>query len=80
MKSRDDVLVSLKADVHFRVCDPILSLMSVQDLNFVIQHTAENLLTQSLGRKYLREIYGGRVQIAEHLKVSRHKIYLILSG
>ncbi|XP_040198941.1 stomatin-like protein 1 isoform X1 [Rana temporaria] len=68
VKSRDDVLVSLKADVHFRVCDPILSLMSVQDLNFVIQHTAENLLAQSLGRKYLKEIYGGRVQIAEHLK------------
>lgn len=68
VKSRDDVLVSLRADVHFRVCDPILSVMSVQDLNFVIQHIAENLLAQSLGRKFLREIYGDRVRIAEHLK------------
>ncbi|KAM5172250.1 stomatin-like protein 1 [Mantella aurantiaca] len=68
VKSRDDVLVSLRADVHFRVCDPVLSVMSVQDLNFVIQHTAENLLTQSLGHKYLREIYGDRARIAEHLK------------
>lgn len=68
VKSRDDMLVSLRADVHFRVCDPVLSVMSVQDLNFVIQHTAENLLAQSLGRKYLREIYGDRVRIAEHLK------------
>ncbi|XP_018410152.1 PREDICTED: stomatin-like protein 1 [Nanorana parkeri] len=68
VKSRDDVLVSLRADVHFRVCDPVLSVMSVQDLNFVIQHTSEKLLAQSLGRKYFREIYGDRVRIAEHLK------------
>ncbi|XP_072258246.1 stomatin-like protein 1 [Pyxicephalus adspersus] len=68
VKSRDDVLVSLRADVCFRVCDPVLSVMSVQDLNFFIQHTSENLLAQSLGRKYLREIYGDRLRIAEHLK------------
>ncbi|KAM9312454.1 stomatin-like protein 1 [Gastrophryne carolinensis] len=68
VKSRDDVLVSLKADVHYRICDPILSVMCVQDLDFVIQHTSENLLAQSLGRKYLREIYGDRGRIAEHLK------------
>ncbi|XP_075064402.1 stomatin-like protein 1 [Mixophyes fleayi] len=68
VKSRDDAVVSLGADVQFRVCDPVLSVLSVQDLNFVIQHTAENLLAQSLGRKYLREIHGDRVRIGEHLK------------
>ncbi|XP_068131836.1 stomatin-like protein 1 [Hyperolius riggenbachi] len=68
VKSRDDVLVSLRADVHYRICDPVLSVMSVQDLNFVIQHTADNLLAQNLARKYLREIYGDRVRIAQHLK------------
>ncbi|XP_063782513.1 stomatin-like protein 1 isoform X2 [Pseudophryne corroboree] len=68
VKSRDDVPVSMGADVQFRVCDPILSVLSVQDLNFVTQHTAENLLAQSLGRKYLREIHGDRVRIGEHLK------------
>ncbi|XP_053319607.1 stomatin-like protein 1 [Spea bombifrons] len=68
VKSRDGALVSLGADVQFRVCDPVLSVLSVQDLNFVIRNTAQNLLTQSLGRKYLREIHSDRVRIGEHLK------------
>ncbi|XP_040269705.1 stomatin-like protein 1 [Bufo bufo] len=68
VKSRDDVPVSVGADVQFRVCDPVLSVLSVQDLNFVIQNTAENLLAQSLGRKYLREIYGDRIRLGEHFK------------
>ncbi|KAG8576073.1 hypothetical protein GDO81_009767 [Engystomops pustulosus] len=68
IKSRDDVLVSIGADVQFRVCDPILSVLSVQNLNFVIQNTAENLLAQSLGRKYFREICGDRMRIGEHFK------------
>ncbi|KAM3925072.1 stomatin-like protein 1 isoform 2-T2 [Leptodactylus fuscus] len=68
VKSRDDVLVSVGANVQFRVCDPVLSMLSVQDLNFVIQNTAENLLAQSLGRKYLREIYGDRMRLGEHFK------------
>ncbi|XP_073508940.1 stomatin-like protein 1 isoform X2 [Phyllobates terribilis] len=68
VKSRDDVPVSVGADVQFRVCDPIRSVLSVQDLNFVIQNSAENLLAQSLGRKYLREIYGDRMRLGEHFK------------
>ncbi|KAM4035644.1 LOW QUALITY PROTEIN: stomatin-like protein 1 [Anomaloglossus baeobatrachus] len=68
VKSREDVPVSVGADVQFRVCDPILSVLSVQDLNFVIQNSAENLLAQSLGRKYLREIYGDRMRLGEHFK------------
>ncbi|XP_073435650.1 stomatin-like protein 1 isoform X1 [Dendrobates tinctorius] len=68
VKSRDDVPVSVGADVQFRVCDPVLSVLSVQDLNIVIQNSAENLLAQSLGRKYLREIYGDRMRLGEHLK------------
>ncbi|XP_075713954.1 stomatin-like protein 1 isoform X2 [Rhinoderma darwinii] len=68
VKSRDDVPVSVGADVQFRVCDPVLSVLSVQDINIVIQNTAENLLAQSLGRKYLREIYGDRIRLGEHFK------------
>ncbi|XP_056428615.1 stomatin-like protein 1 isoform X2 [Hyla sarda] len=68
VKSRDDVLVSVEAGVQFRVCDPVLSVLSVQDLNFVIQNTAENLLVQNFGRKYLREIYGDKMRLGEHFK------------
>ncbi|KAM8973356.1 stomatin-like protein 1 [Pelodytes ibericus] len=68
VKSRDGALVSIGADVQFRVCDPVLSVLSVQDLNFVTRNTARNLLAQSIGRKYLREINSGRARIGEHLK------------
>lgn len=68
VKSRDDMQVSVGADIQFRVCDPVLSVLYVQDLNIVIQNTAENQLAQSLGRKYLREIYGDRMRLGEHFK------------
>ncbi|KAM4747871.1 stomatin-like protein 1 isoform 2-T2 [Rhinophrynus dorsalis] len=68
VKSRDGVLVSMGAEVQYRVCDPVLSVLSVQDLNFVTRNTAQNLLTQSLGRKYLREIHSDRIRIGEYLK------------
>ncbi|XP_069837681.1 stomatin-like protein 1 isoform X2 [Dendropsophus ebraccatus] len=68
VKSRDDVAVSVGANVQFRICDPVLSVLSVQNLHFVIQNTAENLLVQSLGRKYLREIYGDKMRLGEHFK------------
>ncbi|NP_001039193.1 stomatin-like protein 1 [Xenopus tropicalis] len=68
VKSRDGVLVSMGADIQFCICDPVLSVLSVQDLNFVTRNTAQNLMTQSLGRKYLREIQNDRARIAEHLK------------
>ncbi|KAM4678165.1 stomatin-like protein 1 isoform 1-T1 [Discoglossus pictus] len=68
VKSRDGALVSMGADVQYRVSDPVLSVMSVQDLNFVTRNTAQNLLTESLGRKYLREIHGDRVRIGEQLQ------------
>ncbi|XP_069837690.1 stomatin-like protein 1 isoform X3 [Dendropsophus ebraccatus] len=32
------------------------------------KNTAENLLVQSLGRKYLREIYGDKMRLGEHFK------------
>ncbi|CAI9588745.1 unnamed protein product [Staurois parvus] len=68
VKSLDHMMVSLRADVHFRVCDPVLSVMSIQNLNFVIQHTAENLMAQNLGHKYLKEICGDQIRFAEQLK------------
>uniref|UniRef100_A0A8C5WFE3 Stomatin like 1 n=1 Tax=Leptobrachium leishanense TaxID=445787 RepID=A0A8C5WFE3_9ANUR len=68
MKSRDGAVVSIGADIQFRVSDPVLSVMSVQDLSFVIRNTAQNLLVQSLDRKYLREICTDKLRIGEHLK------------
>ncbi|XP_069621839.1 stomatin-like protein 1 isoform X2 [Ranitomeya imitator] len=44
------------------------SIQQCKDLNVVIQNSAENLLAQSLGRKYLREIYGDRMRLGEHFK------------
>ncbi|KAG8440270.1 hypothetical protein GDO86_006150 [Hymenochirus boettgeri] len=68
VKSRDGVLISMGADIQFRICDPVLSVLSVQDLNFVTRHTAQNLMIQTLGRKYVREIHNDRARIADYLK------------
>ncbi|XP_053573306.1 stomatin-like protein 1 [Bombina bombina] len=68
VKSRDGALVSLGADIQYRVSDPVLSVMSVQDLDLVIRSTSQNLLKQSLGRKYLREIHSKKASIGEQLK------------
>ncbi|XP_075438731.1 stomatin-like protein 1 [Ascaphus truei] len=68
VRSRDGALVSLGADVQFRVCDPVLSMMSVQDLSFVMRSTSQHLLAQTLGRKNLREIQSDRLRIGEQLR------------
>ncbi|KAG8440271.1 hypothetical protein GDO86_006150 [Hymenochirus boettgeri] len=39
-----------------------------KDLNFVTRHTAQNLMIQTLGRKYVREIHNDRARIADYLK------------
>nr|XP_019933978.1 PREDICTED: stomatin-like protein 1 isoform X2 [Paralichthys olivaceus] len=65
--TQDDGLLSVGADIQFRIWNPVLSVVSVQDLNASTRMTAHNALTHSLGKKTVREIQTERVKLGEYL-------------
>ncbi|XP_054859080.1 stomatin-like protein 1 isoform X2 [Eublepharis macularius] len=67
LTSQDGALVSIGADVQFRVCDPVLSVMMVKDLNIATRMTAQNVMTRTLLKKYLREIQTEKLKISNQL-------------
>ncbi|XP_015265220.1 PREDICTED: stomatin-like protein 1 isoform X2 [Gekko japonicus] len=67
LTSQDGALVSVGADVQFRVCDPVLSVMTVKDLNMATRMTAQNVMTKILLKKYLREIQTEKLRISDQL-------------
>ncbi|XP_061451432.1 stomatin-like protein 1 isoform X3 [Rhineura floridana] len=67
LTSRDGVLVSVGADVQFRVWDPVLSVMMVKDLNLATRMTAQNAMTKILLKKYLQEIQTEKLRIGDQL-------------
>lgn len=48
-----------------------MSVVAVQDLKASTRLTAQNVMTQTLGKRTLREIQTERVKLGEHLGVSR---------
>ncbi|XP_051917362.1 stomatin-like protein 1 [Hippocampus zosterae] len=67
--TRDGGLFSVGADIQFRIWNPVLSVVSVQDLNTSTRMTAQNSLTHSLAKKTVREIQTERVKLGEYLGV-----------
>lgn len=67
--TKDGVLVSVGADVQFRIWDPVLSVMMVKDLNVATRMTAQNAMTKILLKKYLREIHTEKLRIGDQLLV-----------
>lgn len=65
--TKDGGLVSVGADIQFRIWNPVMSVVAVQDLNASTRLTAQNAMTQSLGKKTVREIQTERVKLGEHL-------------
>ncbi|XP_029909957.1 stomatin-like protein 1 isoform X1 [Myripristis murdjan] len=65
--TRDGGVLSVGADIQFRIWNPVMSVVSVQDLNASTRLTAHNALTHSLGKKTVREIQTERVKLGEHL-------------
>lgn len=47
-----------------------MSVVAVQDLNASTRLTAQNVMTQALGKKSVREIQTERVKLGEYLGVS----------
>ncbi|XP_060770883.1 stomatin-like protein 1 isoform X2 [Neoarius graeffei] len=65
--TKDGGLVSVGADIQFRIWNPVMSVVAVQDLNASTRLTAQNAMTQALGKKSVREIQTERVKLGEYL-------------
>lgn len=70
LTSKDGAVISMGADVQFRVWDPVLSVMMVKDLIAATRMTAQNAMTKTLVKKSLREIQVEKLRIGEQLLVS----------
>ncbi|NXP04983.1 STML1 protein, partial [Thinocorus orbignyianus] len=67
LTSKDGAVISMGADVQYRVWDPVLSVMMVKDLIAATRMTAQNAMTKTLGKKNLREIQVEKLRIGEQL-------------
>ncbi|XP_064013316.1 stomatin-like protein 1 isoform X1 [Pogoniulus pusillus] len=67
LTSKDGAIISMGADIQFRVWDPVLSVMMVKDLIAATRMTAQNAMTKTLMKKSLREIQVEKLRIGEQL-------------
>ncbi|XP_015199195.2 stomatin-like protein 1 [Lepisosteus oculatus] len=67
--TKDGGLVSVGADIQFRIWNPVMSVVAVQDLNASTRLTAQNSMTHRLLKKTVQEIQLGRTRLGEDLQV-----------
>lgn len=79
MTTQDGGVLLMGADIQFRIWNPVMSVVSVQDLNASTRMTAQNALTHSLAKKTVREIQTERVKLGEYLGVRLHWSYSLLA-
>uniref|UniRef100_A0A673LQQ8 Stomatin (EPB72)-like 1 n=1 Tax=Sinocyclocheilus rhinocerous TaxID=307959 RepID=A0A673LQQ8_9TELE len=72
--TKDGGLVSVGADIQFRIWSPVISVVAVQDLNASTRLTAQNAMMQTLSKKTLREIQTERIKLGEHLGVDMNEM------
>lgn len=77
MTTLDGGVLAVGADIQFRIWSPVMSVLSVQDLNASTRMTALNALTCSLAKKTVREIQTERVKLGEYLGVRPHTYSLL---
>ncbi|XP_029008348.1 stomatin-like protein 1 [Betta splendens] len=69
VNTRDGGVLLVGADIQFRIWNPVMSVVSVQDLNASTRMTAQNALTHSLSKKTVREIQSERLKLGDYLGV-----------
>ncbi|NWR85334.1 STML1 protein, partial [Furnarius figulus] len=67
LTSKDGAIISMGANVQFRVWDPVLSVMMVKDLIVATRMMAQNTMTKTLMKKSLCEIQVEKLKIEEQL-------------
>ncbi|XP_003462242.2 stomatin-like protein 1 isoform X2 [Cavia porcellus] len=74
LASKDGAVLSVGADVQFRIWDPVLSVMTVKELNMATRMTAQNAMTKALLRRSLREIQMEKPKISEQLLLEINEV------
>ncbi|KAM6960834.1 stomatin-like protein 1 [Aplochiton taeniatus] len=72
--TRDGGIVAVGADIQFRIWSPVMSVVSIQDLNASTRLTAQNAMTHSLAKKTVREIQTERVKLEEYLGIDINEL------
>ncbi|EMP35695.1 Stomatin-like protein 1 [Chelonia mydas] len=67
LTTKDGAMISMGADIQFRVWDPVLSVMMVKDLNAATRMMAQNAMNTTLLKKNLREIQTEKLQFGDQL-------------
>ncbi|KAM9183209.1 stomatin-like protein 1 isoform 1-T1 [Dugong dugon] len=67
LASKDGAVLSVGADIQFRIWDPVLSVMAVKDLNTATRMMAQNAMTKALLKRPLREIQLEKLKISDQL-------------
>ncbi|KAJ0028909.1 hypothetical protein NQD34_003906 [Periophthalmus magnuspinnatus] len=67
VRTLDGGLLLVGADIQFRIWNPVLSVVSVQDLNVSTRMTAHKVLSHSLSKRTVREIQSERLKLGEYL-------------
>ncbi|MBN3270964.1 STML1 protein, partial [Polyodon spathula] len=67
--TKDGGVISIGADIQFRIWNPVMSVVAVQDINTSTRLTAQNAMTHNLIKKSLREIQMEKNRLGEKLGV-----------
>ena len=65
----DGATIEIGADVYFRVCDAVLSVTNVQDLNYSTRIICQTSLQKHVAKKNLGDIENDRQTITNNLQV-----------
>lgn len=74
LASKDGAVLSVGADVQFRIWDPVLSVMTVRDLNAATRLTAQSAMTKALLKRPLREIQTEKLKISDQLLLEMNDV------
>ena len=79
MITADGATIEIGADVYFRVCDAILSVTNIQDLNYSTRVICQTSLQKHVAKKNLGDIESDRQTITNSLQVLSSVLILHLS-
>ena len=67
--TRDNVTVSVDAVVYFRVIDPVLAMVNVQNYPFAVSQVAQTSLRSVIGKSDLDDLLSNRERLNQGLEV-----------
>ena len=68
--TRDSVTVAVDAVVYYRIFDPLMSVINIQNASNSTHLLSQTTLRNDLGKKTLSEILTARDEITEHMQVT----------